>query len=87
MLSDFSRLNRRMHNKAFVADNQAAILGGRNIGDEYFDASSEVAFGDLDVLTVGPVVAEVSTSFDRFWNAPASYPIASLLGPKPTTKA
>lgn len=80
MLGDFSRVNRRMHNKAFVADNQAAILGGRNIGDEYFEASSEVAFGDLDVLTVGPVVAEVSTAFDQFWNAPSSYPITTLLG-------
>jgi len=80
MLSDFSRVNRRMHNKAFVADNQAAILGGRNIGDEYFEASSEVAFGDLDVLTVGPVVGEVSHAFDQFWNAPSSYPIAALLG-------
>ena len=79
MLSDFSRVNRRMHNKAFVADNQAAILGGRNIGDEYFEASSEVAFGDLDVLTVGPVVGEVSNAFDQFWNAPSSYPIAALL--------
>jgi putative cardiolipin synthase len=79
MLSDFSRVNRRMHNKAFVADNQAAILGGRNIGDEYFEASSEVAFGDLDVLTVGPVVGEVSTAFDQFWNAPSSYPITTLL--------
>ncbi len=80
MLTDFSRVNRRMHNKAFVADNQAAILGGRNIGDEYFEASSEVAFGDLDVLTVGPVVGEVSHAFDQFWNAPSSYPIADLLG-------
>jgi putative cardiolipin synthase len=80
MLGDFSRVNRRMHNKAFVADNQAAILGGRNIGDEYFEASSEVAFGDLDVLTVGPVVAEVSSAFDQFWNAPSSYPITTLLG-------
>ncbi|MGA9163361.1 MAG: phospholipase D family protein [Thiobacillus sp.] len=80
MLSDFSRVNRRMHNKAFVADNQAAILGGRNIGDEYFEASSEVAFGDLDVLTVGPVVGEVSHAFDQFWNAPSSYPITTLLG-------
>jgi putative cardiolipin synthase len=79
MLADFSRLNRRMHNKAFVADNQAAILGGRNIGDEYFEASSEVAFGDLDVLTVGPVVSEVSSAFDQFWNAPLSYPITSLV--------
>jgi putative cardiolipin synthase len=80
MLTDFSRVNRRMHNKAFVADNQAAILGGRNIGDEYFEASSEVAFGDLDVLTVGPVVNEVSNAFDQFWNAPSAYPIAALLG-------
>jgi putative cardiolipin synthase len=79
MLADFSRANRRMHNKAFVADNQAAILGGRNIGDEYFEASSEVAFGDLDVLTVGPVVGEVSKSFDQFWNAPSSYPITTLV--------
>ena len=80
MLTDFSRVNRRMHNKAFVADNQAAILGGRNIGDEYFEASSEVAFGDLDVLTVGPIVNEVSSAFDQFWNAPSSYPITTLLG-------
>ncbi|WP_310447601.1 phospholipase D family protein [Thiobacillus sp.] len=80
MLTDFSRVNRRMHNKAFVADNQAAILGGRNIGDEYFDASSDVAFDDLDVLTLGPVVDAVSRSFDQYWNAPSSYPVASLLG-------
>ncbi len=80
MLSDFSRVNRRMHNKAFVADNQAAILGGRNIGDEYFEASGEVLFGDLDVLTFGPGVADVSEAFDRFWNAPASIPVSALLG-------
>ncbi len=54
MLSDFSRTNRRMHNKAFVADNQRAILGGRNIGDEYFEAHGDVAFGDLDVLDARP---------------------------------
>ncbi|GAA5175655.1 phospholipase D family protein [Niveibacterium umoris] len=80
MAADFERTNRRMHNKAFVADNQAAILGGRNIGDEYFDAGSDVAFGDLDVLTLGPVVPEVSASFDRFWNAQASLPIAAIAG-------
>jgi cardiolipin synthase C len=80
MLTDFSRVNRRMHNKAFVADNQRAILGGRNIGDEYFEAQSEVAFGDLDVLTVGRAVSDVSESFDLYWNAPASYPISVLLG-------
>jgi putative cardiolipin synthase len=76
MLLDFSRVNRRMHNKAFIADNQAAIIGGRNIGDEYFDAPGEVVFGDLDVLSVGKVVPEVSRSFDLFWNAPQSLPIA-----------
>jgi putative cardiolipin synthase len=48
LLADFSRTNRRMHNKAFVADNQRAVVGGRNIGDEYFEASGDVAFGDLD---------------------------------------
>ena len=80
MLGDFSRLNRRMHNKSFIADNQRAVLGGRNIGDEYFEAQSEVAFGDLDVVTVGPGVTDVSGAFDRYWNAPASIPIAALLG-------
>lgn len=80
MLTDFSRVNRRMHNKSFIADNQRAILGGRNIGDEYFEAQSEVAFGDLDVLTVGRAVSDVSDAFDRYWNSPASIPISALLG-------
>jgi putative cardiolipin synthase len=79
MLTDFSRVNRRMHNKSFIVDNQRAILGGRNIGDEYFDAQSEVAFGDLDVLTVGRAVSDVYDAFDRYWNAPASIPVSALL--------
>ena len=61
---DFSRGNRRMHNKSFIADNQVTIVGGRNIGNEYFGAHGEINFGDLDVATVGPVVREVSHSFD-----------------------
>jgi putative cardiolipin synthase len=81
MVGDFSRTNRRMHNKSFVADNHAAILGGRNIGDEYFEAG-EVAFSDLDVLTFGPGVAAVSRAFDEFWNAPPSIPVAGLLARK-----
>ncbi len=80
MLGDLSRVNRRMHNKSFVADNQAAVVGGRNIGDEYFDASADVAFGDLDVLMIGAVVPQVSKAFDRFWNAPQSVGIADLVG-------
>src|SRR6478735_8608823 len=78
--AEFFRVNRRMHNKALIADNQAAILGGRNIGDEYFGASSTVAFGDLDVLVHGPIVRNVSTAFDEYWNSDASYPIENLLG-------
>jgi putative cardiolipin synthase len=79
-LTDFGRVNRRMHNKAFIADNQRAILGGRNIGDEYFGAHTETDFGDLDVVTAGPVVAQISAAFDRYWNSPVVYPIAVLAG-------
>ncbi|WP_109479611.1 phospholipase D family protein [Paraburkholderia sp. C35] len=82
MATEFFRVNRRMHNKAMIADNEGAILGGRNIGDEYFGASSDVAFGDLDVLVHGPVVHEVSNAFDTFWNSEAAYPIDSLMGRK-----
>ncbi len=62
-LADFSRVNHRMHNKVFIADNAAAILGGRNIGDEYFGVNREANFRDLDVLAIGPVVEDVSRSF------------------------
>lgn len=75
---DFSRLNRRMHNKAFVADGAMAIVGGRNIGDEYFDADDSLNFRDLDVLTIGPVVAEVGQVFDRYWNCEQSFPIGAF---------
>ena len=78
-LSDFGRLNRRMHNKSFTADNQVTIIGGRNIGDEYFDAGQEVSFVDLDVLAVGAVVPLVSADFDRYWASASAYPVASLL--------
>ena len=65
-LTDFRRLNRRMHNKSLTADNQATIVGGRNIGDEYFGATNGVLFSDLDVLAVGAVVPDVSADFDRY---------------------
>ena len=78
-LTDLPRLNRRMHNKSFTADNQATIVGGRNIGDEYFDAGDGVLFVDLDVLAVGPVVREVSKDFDRYWASGSSYPVSGLL--------
>jgi putative cardiolipin synthase len=82
MATEFFRVNRRMHNKSMIADNQGAILGGRNIGDEYFGASTDVAFGDLDVLVHGPVVHEVSTAFDLYWNSEAAYPVDRLMGRK-----
>jgi len=78
-LTDFSRLNRRMHNKSFTADNQASIVGGRNIGNEYFGAGHETLFEDLDVVAVGPAVGEVSKAFDLYWNSASAYPAASLL--------
>ena len=63
------RANQRMHNKVMIADNRAAILGGRNIGDEYFGYAEDSNFRDLDVLGVGPVARQSSDEFDRFWNS------------------
>jgi len=78
-LADFSRLNRRMHNKSFTADNQATVIGGRNIGDEYFAASDGDFFADLDVIAIGPAVASVSGDFDRYWNSQSAYPAERIL--------
>jgi len=75
---DFGRINRRMHNKSWIADNRIALVGGRNLGDEYFAASEEVNFVDLDFAMVGPVVRDVSASFDRFWNSESAWPIRLL---------
>ena len=77
-LTDFGRANRRMHNKSFTADNQASIVGGRNVGDEYFGATDGVLFSDLDVLVVGAVVPEVSHDFDRYWASPSAYPVQAI---------
>lgn len=84
-LTDFSRLNRRMHNKSFTVDNQVTIIGGRNIGDEYFGSGAEVHFVDFDVMAIGPIVQEVSADFDRYWSSASSYPADRLL-PPPTRK-
>ena len=79
-LTDFDRLNRRMHNKAFIADNQAAIVGGRNIGNEYFAAGTEIPFQDLDVLALGPAVRDVSSEFDLYWASASAYPASRVSG-------
>ena len=78
LLTRFDQLNRRMHNKALVADNQLAIVGGRNLGDEYFDVNPELSFRDFDLLCAGPVVDAVSRSFDHFWTSPQSYPLKQV---------
>jgi putative cardiolipin synthase len=77
-LTDFRRITRRMHNKAFIADNRIAIVGGRNIADEYFAASTDVIFADTDIGCVGPLVGEVSAMFDAYWNHELAVPVASL---------
>jgi putative cardiolipin synthase len=80
-LGEIRRINHRMHNKLFVADNALAITGGRNIGNEYFTRDPRYNFIDLDVVAAGPIVAELSASFDAFWNSKYAYPIASVASP------
>ena len=79
-VTDFTRVNRRMHNKSFTVDNQVAVIGGRNIANEYFGAGASLTFADLDVLVVGSAVAEVSKEFDLFWNSASAYPAAGFVG-------
>ena len=71
------RLNRRMHNKSFISDSRVAIIGGRNIGNDYFDASTETNFRDLDLVAIGPVVREASRVFDAYWNSDAAIPVTA----------
>lgn len=78
-IREFARVNHRMHNKLFLADNQVALYGGRNIADEYFYRSNKANFVDQDVLSVGAVVADLSASFDRYWNSVPAWPLQQLL--------
>ncbi len=78
ILLDGRRLNRRMHNKSFIVDNDVAIVGGRNIGDEYFSVGDAPQFRDLDVVAIGPVVPAISRSFDAYWNSNAAYPVTAF---------
>ena len=84
-LTDFDRLDRRMHNKSFTADNQVTIIGGRNVGDEYFGAGQNVQFVDLDVMAIGDVVRDVSRDFDRYWASDSAYPAGRVLQPTGAT--
>ena len=81
-LVDMKRIRHRMHNKLMVADNAAAITGGRNVGDAYL-AAGEGNFLDVDLLAMGPIVREMSASFDEYWNSEHAYPIGSLTAGAP----
>jgi cardiolipin synthase C len=78
LLTNIDQFTRRMHNKAMIVDSQLAIVGGRNLGDEYFSASPTLQFSDLDVLAAGPVTAQISASFDEYWNSSVAYPLSVL---------
>ncbi len=86
-LTRADRLNRRMHNKAWIVDSRIAIVGGRNIGDEYFGASEHSNFNDLDVVLVGPVVDDVNRAFDLYWNDHNAIPVSRLEGSEPPPDA
>ena len=77
-LGDFTRLNHRMHNKSFTVDGAVSVVGGRNIADEYFEIGA-MGLVDLDVVTVGDAVRQVSTEFDLFWNSPSAYPARMII--------
>lgn len=79
--TDVRRLNRRMHNKAFIADNALAMTGGRNIGNAYFLRAPDTNFVDLDVIAAGPAVRRLSAAFDQYWNNPLAVPVEVLATP------
>ncbi len=83
-ITGFGKQTRRAHNKSFTVDNQVTILGGRNIGDEYFSRDPNLEFQDIDVVAYGPAAQQVSGSFDEYWNHELSYPISMLLEHPPT---
>jgi phosphatidylserine/phosphatidylglycerophosphate/cardiolipin synthase-like enzyme len=78
-IDDASRIQQRMHNKLFLADNVLGVTGGRNLGDAYFGVGESGNFVDLDVLAAGPIVQDLSRSFDRYWNNERAYPVQSLV--------
>jgi len=81
---NFGKLNKRMHNKIMVMDNAAAIVGGRNIADEYFGLGESFNNRDLDIAAVGPVVRDLSATFDQFWNSESAVPIEAFVRDQPT---
>ena len=81
-LTRFGELNRRMHNKALISDDSRCIVGGRNIGNEYFGLNPEIAFNDLDVVADGPVALDARKSFDAYWQNKRARPMGEIAGPE-----
>ncbi len=77
-LARFPRSSRRMHNKSFTVDNIATIVGGRNIGNEYFNVGGDVSFADFDILAAGPIAVEVVGEFDRYWHSGIAVDVTQL---------
>lgn len=85
-LHDVERMQKRMHNKVFIADNAWGITGGRNLGDRYFGGGEKQNFVDLDILAAGRIVRDMSASFDRYWNDELAYPVQTLLSAEDVDK-
>ena len=86
-LSDFQRVNHRMHNKSITFDNAVTVFGGRNIGAEYFGAGDVFNYHDLDTLAIGTIAEDVSAEFDTYWNAAESYPVTAFVEPDDSEEA
>lgn len=83
-VADFARVNHRMHDKAFIVDNAVAVVGGRNIADQYFSVNDESNFRDLDLFAAGPIVPQISAEFDAFWNSPWATSVRRIDGAQPS---
>ncbi|WP_416202456.1 phospholipase D family protein [Acinetobacter sp. ANC 3832] len=85
MVLDLKRINRRMHNKTFTADNQIALIGGRNMSNQYYNISDNYQFSDVDVMLVGQAVDDITHSFDEYWNNNYAYPVGRIVNPQQYT--
>lgn len=79
MILDLKRINRRMHNKSFIADHQVALIGGRNMTNQYYNVSDNYQFSDVDVMLVGTAVKDISHSFDEYWSHEYAYKVQEVV--------
>ena len=79
LVLDLKRMNRRMHNKSFIADHQIALIGGRNMSNQYYHVSDQYQFSDVDVMLVGSATDEIIHSFDEYWNDEYAYRAQDLI--------